>query len=241
MAEWTVPSMWQGATCFILGGGPSVLTQFNVPEKVREQLRNPKQGHSSLLSPYLEPIHDKKVIGVNNAYQIGDWIDVLFFGDCSWYLYHKKKLAAWPGLKVSCCPRFANRPKNDPEGIKYLYKDRGHTSGVSKNKKKVSWNKNSGAAAINLAVHLGVKRIVLLGFDMKLDEDSKQWWHSGHHHVPRKQGDNRKPKPFKRHLTGFPAIKRDTDELGVEILNANPESKIDVFPKVDIKDYLNVK
>jgi len=54
---WTAPRIWDGGECFILGGGPSL----------RVEQVSSLQGH--------------RVIAVNQAYKLGNWIDVLFFGD----------------------------------------------------------------------------------------------------------------------------------------------------------------
>jgi hypothetical protein len=50
-------SIWKNDTAFILGGGPSL-------SKVDFSL-----------------IEHRRVIGVNNAYQLGDWVDICWFGD----------------------------------------------------------------------------------------------------------------------------------------------------------------
>lgn len=192
----------------------------------------------STYSPYLAPIHGAHIIGVNNAYQIGSWLDCVFFGDCGWYLVHRMALAKFRNLKITCCPRFANKPERDCEGIKYLAKGGGRgivgndskQYGLSTNPSKVAWNHNSGAAAISLAVHFGVKKIILLGFDMCLDDGKVSHWHGSH--------GNKKPPPFARHLKGFPAIAEDAARLGVEFLNANPESAITSFPKVQLSEVL---
>jgi len=39
-------------------------------------------------------------------------------------------------------------------------------------------------------------------------------------------------------MVGFPDIKRDADELGIEIINANPESAITVFPRMNFKEII---
>lgn len=200
--------------------------QFGVPEDVIQSVIS-REKRPSAYSEYLAPIHGKHVIGVNNAYQIGNWIDAVFFGDCSWYLVHRLALAKFPGLKITCCNRFSSKRKEASEGIKYLAKDSGHRYGVSSDRSKVSWNANSGAAAINLAVHFGVKRIILLGFDMNLDADKKSHWHGSH----KKVGEKKKPPPFARHLKGFPVIAKDAKTMGVEIINANPKSAIKEFLK----------
>jgi hypothetical protein len=200
-----------------------------VPEQVINNVMT--GGHPSAYSDYLKPLHDKHVIAINNAYRIGNWIDAVFFGDCAWYVTHRLGLAQFPGLRVSCCDRFINKSEGH---IRYLAKDKSKTQGISENPTTVAWNGNSGAAAISFAYHLGVKRIVLLGFDMVLDSKRKSHWHGSH--VP----NATKPKspPFARHLRGFPLIAEDAKRLGLEILNASSISVIDVFPKVKVRDLL---
>ena len=232
---WNVPGLWKDGDCWIIGGGPSMPRQFKVPESVIRSVMT-WAVRPSAYSDYLEPIHNKHVIGVNNAYQIGDWIDICFFGDSSWYLVHRQALAKWKGIKATCCHRFSHRKETDMEGIKFLSKDKGKRHGISTGLNTVSWNGNSGAAAISLAVHLGVKRILLLGFDMNLDENQISHWHGAHNKV--QHNHKRKSPPFTRHLMGFPEIAKDAKKLEVEILNVNPKSAINDFRKVELKDVL---
>ncbi len=51
---WPIPKIWNKSTVFIIGGGPS------------------------LLDIDLSLLHDKRVIGVNQAYKLGNWIDILW-------------------------------------------------------------------------------------------------------------------------------------------------------------------
>lgn len=206
--------------------------QFGVPDPVIKGLAERKID-SSECSQYLSPIHGKHVIGVNNAYRIGNWIDVLFFGDASWHLLHGKAVNVWPGLRVTCSPKFANYTDKQAHGIKFLQRDPNKTHGITKQTTKLSWNNNSGAAGINLAYHFGANRILLLGFDMALSPTGCSHWHGSHQPVGKKV-----TSPFARHLRGFPAIAEDAKKLGIEILNVNPNSAIDVFRKVSLKDVL---
>lgn len=236
MAIWTAPPIWENGEAWIIGGGTSVPRQFGVPEDVVQSVM--RGGPASAYSPYLAPLHDRHVIGVNNAYKIGNWIDVIFFGDCGWYVQHKNYLYALNCLKVTCCDRFA-KPDKFCEGIKYLAKDRKKPLGLTDNTSMISWNFNSGAAAINVAVHFGVKRIILLGFDMTLDDKKVSHWHGSHSVTPvTKPGKIRVP-PFARHLKGFAAIADDAARLGIEILNGSPISTIPQFPKINVRDLLN--
>ena len=67
---WSAPEMWRDETVFIIGGGPS------------------------LAEMDLSPIHSRPVIGVNNAYALGPWVDVIFFGDAHWWPHNKKTALA---------------------------------------------------------------------------------------------------------------------------------------------------
>jgi hypothetical protein len=226
---WKVPKIWDGGDCWIIGGGPSMPHQFGVPDELIKKVQSGKLLPSTY-SKYMEPIHDKHVIGINAAYLIGNWIDIVFFGDKRWFLENEYRLASFPNLKVGCKSYFAKRDLKYL-GVKYIPLNKKHSEGISNEKYTVSWNQNSGAAAISLAHHLGVKRIFLLGFDMKKVGENKHW-HGLYTPV------NGKPvvqTPFKRHLEGFPAISTDAKYLGIDIYNVSPESAINVLPKISLK------
>jgi uncharacterized Rossmann fold enzyme len=100
----------------------------------------------------------------------------------------------------------------------------------------LSWNGNTGAAAINLAIHFGAKRIMLLGFDMDIDPNNKmQHWHNLYAKGPVSDDRRRRKLPFSRHLLGFPVIAEDVKKLGVQIINVSKDSTITCFPKKTIK------
>jgi hypothetical protein len=44
--------------------------------------------------------------------------------------------------------------------------------------------------------------------------------------------------PFHKHLHGFPEIAKDAKRMGVTILNASPDSAIECFKKVNVKDLI---
>jgi hypothetical protein len=166
---------------------------------------------------------------------IGDWIDMVFFGDSGFFLAHRADLAKFPGLKVSC---HANA--NRETWVKFLARDGVKPRGISSAPNLVSWNGNSGGAAISVAAHAGAKRIILLGFDMTLSTDNRQHWHNiyGKGYIDPKDERKMRRLPFNRHLRGFPAIAEDARRMGIEILNANPESAIPDFRKVTVKEIL---
>lgn len=229
---WKVPRIWEEGDVWIVGGGPSVPKQFNIPDRV---VQGVVKGTSlpSVYSPYMSSLHDKHVIGINVAYLIGNWIDMVFFGDKSFFLKHQQRLSKFSGLRISCHPK-----ANDLNWVKYLPRDRKHIRGISPDPRMVSWNGNSGAAAISLAAHAGAKRIILLGFDMKVGESEIQHWHDLYGRFANRDTKKKKRMPFYRHLRGFPEIAKDAKRMGIEMLNACPDSAIECLRKVTVKELL---
>lgn len=206
---WTVPPIWKGGTVYIIGGGPS------------------------LLDMDLTPLHDTahRVIGVNNAFALGPWVDVCYFGDCRWWDRNKDELKDFPGLVVSSCNRKAPWM---PRWVKQLKRNH-KTIGITHGADSISWNNNSGASAINLAVQLGAKKIVLIGFDMQVKEGAPNKghnWHDRHErfHTP---AENIYAHRF---LKSFGVLAQDLEAAGVECVNATPGSKLTVFPMVKLED-----
>lgn len=177
-------------------------------------------GGPSLKSVDVDRLRGSRVIAVNNAYKLGDWIDVLFYGDCHWLQPNKHAMQNWPGLKVTVCEGHAGKLD-----IKVLSRRRA-MQGLSTQPGTLTWNLSSGACAINLAFLFGVKRIVLLGFDMRKVDGEPNWHHD---YGPRSPNHD----PYKRFLRPFPAIAEALKRHHVEVVNATPESALTVFPIVD--------
>jgi len=223
-----IPPLWTGQECWIIGGGYSLIEEFEVPYDLYKQIAE-GQTQISALSPYLEPLQNQYVIGTNLAYQLGDWVDVLYFSDCSFFLYHQNALSQFGGMKFSSCKRFQ---KNKSRGVRYLPKHPELKTGLTDMPGHIIWNYNSGFAAINLALHMGATRIVLVAFDMRNGPNGETHWHGGH----AEKVDTRKGNPYKRHLKGARAIAQQAKKRGVEIINATPRSSIEAFPKCSVKE-----
>ena len=214
---WKPPQIWKGSTSYILGGGPS-LNQVD-----------------------LSLIHNKHCIGVNNSFLLGPWVDVCWWGDMKWLMWHRSELLTkYHGLVASCNTNSNVLSKNS-NWIKFLR--RGKPMGIETRPGFVSWNRNSGCSAINLAYHFGSTRIVLVGFDMSSSPSGVTHWHGGHKKEPVRHGKGKmrkivKKPPYERFRQTTSFIARDAEKLGVEILNASPVSTIEVFPKVKLKDTL---
>ena len=190
-------------TCFILGGGPSI-----------------KDVDISLLN-------GRSVIAVNNAYKLAYFSEVLFFGSCWWFEEHRKALESFPGLIVTTCQYEINTPNR----VLHV-RQRLNEFGLSNSPEYLTWNLNSGSCAVNLAIHLGAKRIVLLGYDMR-QVDGRNNWHNDH---DTSQDSNH--NPYREFLLAWPYISRDAKKMNVQIINATPESDLTLFPIVEPNKFI---
>lgn len=221
-----VPKLWDGGNCFIIGGGPSITKGFGIPNEVVNQVYKGILP-ISVYSDYMSALKQKHVIGVNMAFRLGDWIDVVIFGDNSYRQKYANELILHPALKVSIAP------KKDSV-FKWMKRDRSIGISLTKKPGELCWNNTSGAAAINLAIQLGVKKIYLLGFDMKLSNQNQHW----HKEYAVKKIDNIDKRLFSPQIAPFAGIAKEAARMGVVIYNCNPDSAITVFPKITIKEAL---
>jgi hypothetical protein len=136
LGSWHPPRSWAGEDCIVVGGGPS------------------------LLKYSLEWTKSCNVIAVNNAYAITPWADYLFFHDRRWLDWHwRDVLQVFKGRIVT-----TSTQKLPIASVCRMKKSRGVA--VDLEDCTVAAGFDSGTMAVNLAFHLGVKRIALAGFDM---------------------------------------------------------------------------
>ena len=200
---WIPPKIWEGETVFILGGGPSLLQ-----------------------SP-LHLIHNERVLGVNDAFTLGNWVDACYFGDCQWWEWNRNEFREeYGGLRMTSCQRLYN--------LTFIKTwKRGKPRGIETEPGHIAWNYNSGLSAINVAYHLGAVKIVLLGFDMKVNDKTQAAnWHTRYKRPPT-------PKIYKdKWLPCIPFIMKDARTLGVDIVNATIDTNIsgDLIRKVKLEE-----
>lgn len=246
--KWKAPKIWDSCDCWIIGGGLSISQEFDIPLDFAPDLRNEFYAYGD----FLNEIHNERVIGVNLGAFVGDWVDVAYFGDSDTYTEYKSWFDAFGGLKVSSAGKFADK---EYKSVKFLQKDL--TVGISKNTERISWNcKNSGVSAINLAYHLGAKRILLLGFDFKAGQN-RVHFHTGYPDKTKTPTARQRKKGIKapkripdfevvadtfvRFNENMNQVKKDADALGLEVINLSPESNINVFEKMSVKEFLTLR
>uniref|UniRef100_A0A6M3IXF1 Uncharacterized protein n=1 Tax=viral metagenome TaxID=1070528 RepID=A0A6M3IXF1_9ZZZZ len=183
-------------------------------------------GGPSLRSFDYSVLRGKHTIGCNDAFLHGFEIcRACIFGDIPWFDAFEDRLKQFPGIVFTCARGFF---------VDWVYTIKNYPDGLHKD--GVGWCGNTGAAALNLALLLGAKNVYLLGFDMKLDKEGRQNWHDKNINKPN-------PKVYSRFLNGFRgSVKRDWKAKfpGVEIFNLNPDSELDVFPKMARQDHFGL-
>lgn len=204
-----VPKLWSGDTAVCLGSGPSLCRED--VEAVRGRAR---------------------VIAVNTSWQMAPWANVLYAADWPWW-QHYRGVPEFQGMKYSIQQlewRREGLRKVGPQsryGVTVL--DNTGVKGLERDPSGLRTGMNSGYQAINLAVHFGVSRIVLLGYDMR----------GGHWHGPHPEGVRRHAQ-VESYQPMFPFLVQPLRELGVAIVNCSRETALTCFERRPLSDLFPV-
>ena len=198
---------WAGAVVVAIGGGPSL---------THEQV-DYCRGRA-------------KIIAINNAVDLAPWADLLYFCDERWYRWHEETVRRFEGRRVTMENEglLAELPgltcmKNDT-------KRTGEREGFCESPDGLRTGGNGGYQVLQLAAHLGARRVVLLGYDMR-PIDGKAHWHEEH------------PIPtpldcLTGYADGFRTLVEPLRRRGVEVINATPGSALDFFPRATLQEAL---
>ena len=223
---WAVPeTLWAGKTVWIIGGGPSL----------GDMDWTPLSGGGAV------------TIGCNSAYLLGDWVTMCYWGDESWYKVHR---AAWVtpdaarrgvvketfgglpqynGMKATCFPECWMAVD---DGVLCL--ERQQRGFHPTRRARIGWYLSTGASAVAVAARAGAARIVLLGFDMGLGAGGQSNWYNNIITPPQAGA-------YHKFARGFAWLAADMERCypRVDVINANEDSALTVFPRVKRAEALN--
>lgn len=179
----------------------------------------------SLLREDVDYAHAKgaTIIAVNDAYVYAPFAAALMASDAAWWIHKKPEFA---GLRFSL-----DANANRVEGVILLR--RTGESGIESDPTGLRSGRNSGAAAINLAVHFGAARILLLGYDMSTPRGEKHSHFFGSHKFPLRGGS---PYPLFRQMIGEMA--KELKALNVEVINCSRHTELSCFPRQALAEAL---
>jgi len=203
MEFWYPEPIWEGEDVYIVGGGPS-LKDFE----------------------YWDVLHDKKVIGCNTAYRLGNEIcDFVLFLDKSFWDNNQEDLKNYKGPIVSNLSYF--EIYEPPKWVKVMKRI---PRGLGTDDTLAS-NFSSGASATNLAISLGALNVYLLGMDMKSIDGNANW-----HDESNKKMTARK---YERFMEGFRLLQESMKKKRphVEIINVNDDSAMTIFPVEGVDEH----
>lgn len=207
-----VPRAWPDSTIVLIAGGPS-LTKPQVESARRAWIA----GRA-------------RVLGCNEAYLAAPWIDALYASQRTWWETHIDAVR-----EVHLAMLFSQDEKAcDMYGLWYvpsrpepgLSADAGyiHNGGPGG---------HSGFQLLNLAAHLGARRIVLLGYDCRTAPAPRLAAYGG-------QAVAQDSGYFGDWVDAYRAARDHLEELGIEVINCSPDSAIDAFPRSRIGAVLGV-
>lgn len=204
MAYGTVQCLWPGATIVCIASGPS-LTPADV-DYCRGRAR---------------------VLAVKDAIRLAPWADALYGAGADgggWWKRNGPAISWFEG------PRFTL----DPAAAAWatVLRDTGFT-GLDTDPSGLKTGKNSGYQAINLAVHLGAARIVLLGYDLQEGAGGKQRWFGNHPWQTRSWFEL---GPMVAPL--FETLVAPLQALGVRVVNASRATRLTCFDRAPIDQAL---
>lgn len=165
-------------------------------------------------------------IAVNDAVFKLSRAQILYAADSAWWRHHRGAMKfegeRWSVLDVEE-PYRSNKLQVARE-YDIILLDGKEQKGFSHDRRILSLGRNSGFQAVNLAMHLGAKRIVLVGFNMSGPH------YFGPHPLPLR---NSLAESF---ISNFEAAVGS--HPGIEILNATPGSKLKCYPTVELEDVI---
>ena len=205
----------------LVATGPSVKDQI-------KEINDIKQGGRA------------RIITVNNSYEAFPTADAHIACNLDWWRHY------WPTsaiLREMACPKYTwYKNVADKYGIEYvkaIVKD-----GLSLDPRILHINHGSGPMGINLAVHLGFKKLLLVGHDMKFAKDyngaRQKTGSSDRHffgeypkklqHFPSVQVGKSAPGVLDGLIEAYNKMPKDLKRSGMEVINCTPGSALPTFP-----------
>jgi hypothetical protein len=198
-------NQWNGQTIVVMASGPSLCAED--VEYARGRAR---------------------VMVVNTTFRAAYWADALYSNDHDWYEAHLTELRNAFRGQLWC-----GHPTWRAEGVRSVPFDR-EAKGLVLDPGVIAWGMNSGAAALNLALHfVGLTgRILMLGYDQGWTNGQPRW------HGKHPQGlQNQKPG-FRRWATWFEQAAQDFRGLGVEVINCSRQTTLTCFERRPLQEVL---
>ncbi len=203
----TVPTLFLGEAAVLLATGPSL-----TPEVVATVKKYQDKGKI-------------RVFGCNDSYRLAPWVDVFYACDDAWWNIHAEDVLEQ--LQPNCHIWTQGRKSALKYHLNYI--NGSYRNGLSLERNHIHYGSNSGFQQINLAVHYGITRFYLVGYDMQPTGGKAHFFGD---HPARLQ----KVSPFKKFIEYFNTIQ---PEYKKAIVNCTPHSALPTFKRGNLEEELN--
>jgi hypothetical protein len=165
-----------------------------------------------------------RYIAVNDAWRLFPFADILYAADLNWWDVYEG-VPGFHGEKWTTHDDGTNDKSSCVWPLNIVRGD--HKPGFSTDQNVLHYGSNSGFQAVNLAILKGATKIVLIGFDLRVNGKRHFF---GDHPEGLRNTDN-----YHAFAQAFRVAARDCP---VPIFNATHGSALDCFPMVDIEDVM---
>ena len=162
-----------------------------------------------------------RCIAINESWRRAPWADALYACDATWWKARAPDETAFQGLRITQDAAYDGALRVPLVSGDDLILDR----------PAIGSGGNSGFQALNLALHFGARRVVLLGIDGAATTGARHW-HGDH-------GDglaNPLPRTFEAWRAAWRAAAAQCQALGVAVVNCSPGTAVDAFPVCDVTE-----
>jgi len=202
-----IKPIYEGQTAIIIGTGSSLTTDQIVTAK------------------YYQDAGAVKLFGCNRAFEFA--LDVLHGCNYQFWDYY------WPEIKDLRCDKWTTRPGLKYEGLNYI--EERWIDGLSTDKSYIAAHHGTGPQLINIALHYGVKKMLLIGWDMR--HSGKRHYFGEYpqalHHVTKNLGPDGELLGLIKEMETI-----NPDDYGIEIINCTPNSALTHFPMGNLDDHI---
>lgn len=210
---WTeCADLWCGDTVVIIAGGSSVdeMLSRGVIDAVRQS--------------------GCRVMAVNDSYRLAPWADLLYFADRHWWDGAKGRRddvrRQFLGTVATC----------SDAGVDHRLRNTG-IEGYDSRPGCVRTGNNSGYQAMHLALQMGVRRMLLLGFDMRVAAVERHHWGDRPEMVSVADFHRALQEDM---LPLFRGLRPEIQRRGVTIWNASPGSALHLWPVIGSEEVIKV-
>ncbi|MEY9098887.1 hypothetical protein ABIA24_001796 [Sinorhizobium fredii] len=198
---------WEGETAVVVASGPSAADVVLELGKGRARF-----------------------LAVKDAWKLCPWADHLYACDHHWWEAHRG-VVEFKGRRIAYDARTVEKWR----GLNFLKVEisKAHQTLRFEAVGHVGWGGNSGFHALNLALQFGAARVLLVGFDMRVDR-GKHFF--GPHAYTKERPSEANCAKWREILDGQAGA---IAARGVEVINCSPVSALKAYRKMDFSEALN--